>query len=315
MVGGLLWLSLIISQCTITWPDPAVLWDAFKCEMFDAAQESIGVAPRARQNSISQEIREATMACHTAELASDWVNIDFWCADIGYYWATRNNLSPSLVGRRPFLCKWPSPWRPSPEKAEFEAFHTGNAVHSMDGNIILDPVGVRARWAVHFKHLPQVEPPTLKLAVDDVAIPAPGPPISGEPPTLTEGWKGIWTAATYESGTIPDLLKEMIIPFWEGKGIVCNATVIEALHGIVYQERFFWDVSEAIYWGTSDPSNPESFLANIQFTLPLQFASLLSAVECSGAGCLQPISISRDLLTRCIVNYSVTYRDTEESDY
>ena len=43
--------------------DPVLLWDTFKRETLDTAQESIGERPRARQSSISQETLEATDAC------------------------------------------------------------------------------------------------------------------------------------------------------------------------------------------------------------------------------------------------------------
>ncbi|XP_069972956.1 uncharacterized protein [Penaeus vannamei] len=45
--------------------DPVLMWDTFKCETHDAAQESIAEHQRARQNLISQETLEATDACCT----------------------------------------------------------------------------------------------------------------------------------------------------------------------------------------------------------------------------------------------------------
>ena len=51
--------------------DPVLLWDTFKRETLDAAQESIGERLRARQNLISQKTLEVTDACRVARLAGD----------------------------------------------------------------------------------------------------------------------------------------------------------------------------------------------------------------------------------------------------
>ena len=51
--------------------DPIALWDTFKRETLDAAQESIGDRPRARRNGISQETLDATEAGRAARLAGD----------------------------------------------------------------------------------------------------------------------------------------------------------------------------------------------------------------------------------------------------
>ncbi|XP_069993160.1 uncharacterized protein [Penaeus vannamei] len=61
-----------------------------------------------------------------------------------------------------------------------------SAVRSVDGRIILDHVGVREYWAEYFEQLYQVDPPTVSPYARDVAIPVPDPPISEDPPTLTE---------------------------------------------------------------------------------------------------------------------------------
>ncbi|XP_069976414.1 uncharacterized protein [Penaeus vannamei] len=58
--------------------------------------------------------------------------------------------------------------------------------HSVDGWIISDHVGVRECWAEYFEQLYQVDPSAVCLDAQDVEIPVPDPPISEDPPTLTE---------------------------------------------------------------------------------------------------------------------------------
>ncbi|XP_063591867.1 uncharacterized protein LOC134768956 [Penaeus indicus] len=95
----------------------------------EAAQDSIGVCPSARQNFISLETLEAIEACHKM-----------------------------------------------------------TAVRSVDGQIILDHVGVRECWADYFEQIYQVDPPTASLDASGIAIPVPDLPISEEPHTLIEGF-------------------------------------------------------------------------------------------------------------------------------
>ena len=60
------------------------------------------------------------------------------------------------------------------------------AVRSVSGQIVSDPVAVRGRWAEYFEQLYQVDPPTVNLDAGSVEIPLPDPPISEDPPSLTE---------------------------------------------------------------------------------------------------------------------------------
>ena len=234
--------------------DPVALWDTFKRETLDAAQESIGDRPRTRRNSISQETLDATEASRTARLVGDRVlhrslarrtrtllrrdkeqNIRKLAEEVEGHFLV-NDLRPAYQALRKLNAK------PSPQMT---------AVRSADGQIVSDPDGVRARWAEYFEQLFQVEPPTDSLEVGDVVIPLPDPQISEEPPSLTEvrvaisklkGGKaagfcgipaellkfggdamarGLHTVLTaiWQSGTIPpDLLKGVVIPFWKGKG-------------------------------------------------------------------------------------------------
>ena len=234
--------------------DPIALWDTFKRETLDAAQESIGDRPRTRRNGISQETLDATEAGRAARLAGDRElhrslarrtrsllrrdkeqQIRELAEEVEGHFLV-NDLRPAYRALRKLNAK------PSPQMT---------AVRSADGQIISDPDGVRARWAEYFEQLFQVEPPTDGLEVGDVAIPLPDPRISEEPPTLTEvreaisklkrgkaaGFCGIPAellksggdamarglhtvlAAIWQSGTIPpDLLKGVVIPLWKGKG-------------------------------------------------------------------------------------------------
>lgn len=60
------------------------------------------------------------------------------------------------------------------------------AVCSVDGQIISDHGVVCQCWAEYFGKLYQVDFPAVSLDTSGVAIPLPEPPISEEPPTLTE---------------------------------------------------------------------------------------------------------------------------------
>ena len=234
--------------------DPVALWDTFKRETLDAAQESIGDRPRTRRNSISQETLDATEASRAARLAGDRVlhrslvdrsrtllrrdkeqQIRKLAEEVEGHFLV-NDLRPAYQALRKLNAK------PSPQMS---------AVRSADGQIVSDPDGVRARWAEYFEQLFRVDPPTDSLDAGDVAVPLPDPQISEEPPTLTEvreaisklkggkaaGFCGIPAellksggdsmarglhtvlAAIWQSGTIPpDLLKGVVIPLWKGKG-------------------------------------------------------------------------------------------------
>ncbi|XP_069976237.1 uncharacterized protein, partial [Penaeus vannamei] len=60
------------------------------------------------------------------------------------------------------------------------------AVRSISGQIVSDPVAVRERWAEYFEQLYQVDPPIVNLDVISVEILLLDPPISEDPPSLTE---------------------------------------------------------------------------------------------------------------------------------
>ncbi|XP_069989471.1 craniofacial development protein 2-like [Penaeus vannamei] len=68
LVVATLWVRFKTPQCLT---DPVLLWDTFKHETLDAAQDTIDVRPRAVQNSISQETLEAKDACSAARLTGD----------------------------------------------------------------------------------------------------------------------------------------------------------------------------------------------------------------------------------------------------
>ncbi|XP_069981944.1 uncharacterized protein [Penaeus vannamei] len=139
----------------------------------------------------------------------------------------------------------------TPTKLNSKPSSQVTAVRSASGQIVSDPVAVPERWDEYFVQLYQVDRPTVNLYAGSVEIPLPGPPISEDPPSLTEvkgaisklksreaaGICGIPTellkaggepmarkvhavlAAIWQSGTIPsDLLRDVVIPLWKGKG-------------------------------------------------------------------------------------------------
>ena len=234
--------------------DPVLLWDTFKRETLDAAQDTIGVRPRAVQNSISRETLEATDACRAARLTGDRE------LHRSHVRRTRSllrrdkeqfirSLAEEVEGH--FLVNDLRPAYQALRKLNSKPSSQVTAVRSVSGQIVSDPVAVRGRWAEYFEQLYQVDPPTVNLDAGSVEIPLPDPPISEDPPSLTEvrgaisklksgkaaGICGIPAellkaggepmarglhavlAAIWQSGSVPpDLLRGVVIPLWKGKG-------------------------------------------------------------------------------------------------
>ncbi|XP_069995874.1 uncharacterized protein [Penaeus vannamei] len=140
--------------------DPVVLWETFKRETLEASQESIGERSRARQKFISLETLKATDACHTSRLTGDW---DLHRSEVR---RTRSPLRTDKLNSKPSS--------------------QVTAVRSVSGQIVSDPVAVPERWDEYFEQLYQVDRPTVKLYAGSVEIPLPDPPISEDPPSLTE---------------------------------------------------------------------------------------------------------------------------------
>ena len=234
--------------------DPVALWESFKRVTLEAAQESIGVRPRTRQNTISLETLEATEACRKARLNGNQVLRRSMVRRARTLLRRDKeqfirNLAEEVEGH--FLVNDLRPAYQALRKLNSKPSSQMTAVRSADGRIISDHVGVRERWAEYFEQLYQVDPPTVSLDASDVSVPVPDPPISEEPPTLTEVRmaisklksgkaagicdipaellkaggepmaRGLHTVQTaiWQSGTIPpDLLRGVVIPLWKGKG-------------------------------------------------------------------------------------------------
>ncbi|XP_069982160.1 uncharacterized protein [Penaeus vannamei] len=138
----------------------------------------------------------------------------------------------------------------TPRKLNSKPSSQVNAVRSVSSQIISGPVAVPERWDECFEQLYQVDRPAVNLYAGSVEIPLPDPPISEDPPSLTEvrgaisklkseaaGICGIPAellkiggepmarrvhavlSAIWQSSTIPsDLLRDVVIPLWKGKG-------------------------------------------------------------------------------------------------
>ncbi|XP_069994128.1 uncharacterized protein [Penaeus vannamei] len=121
------------------------------------------------------------------------------------------------------------------------------AIHSISGQIISDPVAVWERWAEYFEQLYQVDPPIGNLHVGSAKIPLLDPPISEDPPSLTEVRRAnsklkrgkavpicskgcmLSLPAIWQSSTIPlDQLRIVAISLWKG---------IAALHAAQYTRQ------------------------------------------------------------------------------
>ncbi|XP_069976317.1 uncharacterized protein [Penaeus vannamei] len=138
--------------------DPVLLWDTFKRET-DAAQYTIGVRPRAIQSFISQEILETTDACLAARPTGD------------------REIHRSHVRKTRSLFRR--------DKEQF----IRSLAEEVEGHFLvndLHPAAVQERWAEYFEQLYQVDPPTVNLDAGSAEIPLPDPPISEDPPFLTE---------------------------------------------------------------------------------------------------------------------------------
>ncbi|XP_069981048.1 uncharacterized protein [Penaeus vannamei] len=169
--------------------DPALLWDTFKHETLDAAQDTIDVCPRAIQNFISQETLEAMDACRAARLTGDW---EFHHSHVR---RTRSllrkdkeqfirSLAKEVEGH--FLVNDLPPAYQALRKPNSKPSFKATAVCLVSGQIISDTVAVRICWAEYFEQLYQVDPPAVNVDARSAEITLPDPPISEDPPSLTE---------------------------------------------------------------------------------------------------------------------------------
>ncbi|XP_069972971.1 uncharacterized protein [Penaeus vannamei] len=107
--------------------DPVFLWDTFKCERLDAAQESIGERPSARWNFIS-------------------------------HWKPQMLVTRFVEGH--FLVNDLRPAYQALKKLNSKPSSQVTTVRLVSGQIVTDPVAVRERWAEYFEQLYQVDPAT-----------------------------------------------------------------------------------------------------------------------------------------------------------
>ncbi|XP_069995851.1 uncharacterized protein [Penaeus vannamei] len=155
------------------------MWDNFKRETLDAAQETIGERPRARQNFILQETGcHRCLLCGSSGRDRDWHRSQVHRTqsllrrDKGQF---IRNLAEVVEGH--FLV---NDLRPA-----YQALFIGDS-SSLSGQIISVPVVVWERWAENFKQLYQVDPPTVNLDAGSAEVPLPDPPISEDAPSLTK---------------------------------------------------------------------------------------------------------------------------------
>ncbi|XP_069983535.1 uncharacterized protein [Penaeus vannamei] len=233
--------------------DPVLLWDTFKREMLDAAQDMIGVRLRAIQNFISQETLEATDACRAARLTGDRElhrsvrrTRSLLVRDKEQF---IRSLAEEVEGH--FIVNDLCPAYQALRKLNSKPSSQTTAVRLVSGQIVSDPVAVREHWAEYFEQLYQVDPPAVNLDAQSAETPLPDPPISEDPPSLTEvrgaisklksgkaaGICGIPAeqlkaggelmarglhavlAAIWQYSSVPlDLLRGVVIPLWKGKG-------------------------------------------------------------------------------------------------
>ncbi|XP_069972960.1 uncharacterized protein [Penaeus vannamei] len=136
--------------------DHVLLWDTFKREILDAAQETIGERTRAGRYFISQETLDATDACRAARLAED--------RDLHHSQVRRTrsllrrdkeqflrNFAEEVEGH--FLVNDLRPAYQALRKLNSKPSSQVTAVRSVSGQIISGPVVVRERWAEYFEQL------------------------------------------------------------------------------------------------------------------------------------------------------------------
>ncbi|XP_051782577.1 uncharacterized protein LOC127527544 [Erpetoichthys calabaricus] len=161
--------------------NPNVMWETFRDKTLKVAEGCVDVTgvPR-RRCFISRSTR---------------LN-----GNSGLYWELRRTAARALRADKEAFARgineqvthhlWPSD--PRPAYRGIEALHTSEsvprrvAVRAADGTVLTDDTAVVTRWAGYFEQLFKADPPVRTLDISGSTVLEADPPISCEPPNLTE---------------------------------------------------------------------------------------------------------------------------------
>ena len=234
--------------------DPVELWDTFKRETLQAAKDCIGERPRSRSGFASEETLECIEESRTARLSGnrdrhralarrtrtllrrDKERYVRNLAEEVEENLNANNLRPAFRAMKKLRSK---------SKPQV------SAIRAVDGHLISDIDGQRARWAEYFEQLYTADPPTGQLQLAGLGTLDADPPIDVAVPSLAEvreavarlrggGAPGVCNisaellkaggeamihglhtvlTAVWHSGTVPpDWKRGLVVPIWKGKG-------------------------------------------------------------------------------------------------
>ncbi|XP_069985570.1 uncharacterized protein [Penaeus vannamei] len=241
----------------------------FLGDVGNAAKEIDHILVRTRKILQNCRVYKSTEFCDAdRRLVVATLRVDFKTPQRCFIWIVRNARSSSRINWETLKSKTEFclagdagryrclSYSSSDRRLGFASFSGGQDSVTVEkgqvsGQIVSDPVAVPERWDGYFEQLYQVDRLTVNLDAGSVEIPLPDPPISEDPPSLTEvkgaisklksretaGICGIPAellkaggepmarrvhavlAAIWQSGTIPsDLLRDVVIPLWKGKG-------------------------------------------------------------------------------------------------
>ena len=233
--------------------DPVQLWDTFKRNTLEAANECIGEKPRIKESFITSETLAAIEESRRARLNKSDLR-----------WDLRRQARSSLRRDkeryvRGLLDVVEKHLNTGDSKPAFRALKQlrskssprMSSVKAVDGGLLTDPAECRDRWAEYFEELFMAPPPAQQLDTGGVSVRAASPSLSDDLPTLEETQravdklkagkaagicgipgellkaggadviKGLHSVlcAVWESGIIPpDWIKGLVVPIWKGKG-------------------------------------------------------------------------------------------------
>ncbi|KAG0720355.1 Protein lin-10 [Chionoecetes opilio] len=234
--------------------DPVKLWDIFKRETLQAANECIGERPRSRRGFVSTETLEKIEESRAARLAGNRDQhralscrtrtllgrdkeryVRSLAEDVEGH-LNANDLRPAYRALKKLRSKSPS---------------RASAIRAADGRLESDMDGQMARWAEYFGQLFTVDPPTEQLHTTGLQAVDADPPIDETAPSLDEvreavaklrggkaagvcnisaellkaggeamirGLHAVLTAVWQSSTIPPDWKRGLVVPIWKGKG-------------------------------------------------------------------------------------------------
>ncbi len=235
--------------------DPESLWGTFKTATLEVAKGCIGARRGAKKGFVSAGTLEIIGRARSARLDGKRDLSRALTRDVVH--SLRTDKEAQVRG----LCEvtenhlWSSNPRPAyraiRELRSSKPAPQCATIKAEDGVLLTEESAVRARWAEYFEQLFKANPPAVGLDTVGAVAPVANPPISCDPPTLTEvkaairqlkggkaaGCCGIHAEllkaggdvahesllavlnSSWNTGVIPsDWKKGIVVPLWKGKG-------------------------------------------------------------------------------------------------